>query len=265
MLDQPGTHRFISRGGDSLPESSLSLGRFGRMFRNLPSYEPADKFLREVADKMVETDAVNSESLPAGLTYFGQFVDHDLTFDPVSSLARQNDPDALTNFRTPAFDLDSVYGRGKDDQPYMYDGDKMLIGVAEGGREKDLPRNAVGRALIGDPRNDENIIVGQLHLAFLLLHNRLLDDIQPGGALEEHRWSSGSAFQEAQRLARWHYQWLVMNWLLPAICQESVLDELVDDEGGTVAASSRGGSTTRRCGRTSRSSGRSPPTASGTR
>ena len=50
--------------------------------------------------------------LPAGYTYLGQFVDHDITFDPVSSLTRQNDPNALTDFRTPRFDLDSLYGRG---------------------------------------------------------------------------------------------------------------------------------------------------------
>ena len=236
-LDQPGTHRSISRGSASVPESSLPVGRFGRMFRNLPSYEPEEAFLREVADQMVEGEAVDSETLPAGLTYFGQFVDHDLTFDPVSSLARQNDPDALTSFRTPVFDLDCVYGRGRDDQPYMYDGDKMLIGVAEGGNEKDLPRNGKpGRALIGDPRNDENIIVSQLQLAFLLLHNRLIDDLQPGGALEQHRWSSGSTFQEAQRLARWHYQWLVLEWFLPKICDQEVLGQLVRKEpvdGGT--------------------------------
>ena len=59
--------------------------------------------------------------IPSGYTYLGQFIDHDLTFDPASSLQRQNDPEALVNFRTPRFDLDSVYGRGPDDQPYMYE------------------------------------------------------------------------------------------------------------------------------------------------
>lgn len=58
--------------------------------------------------------------IPALYTYFGQFIDHDVTFDPASSLQKQNDPAALTDFRTPAFDLDNVYGRGPDDQPYLY-------------------------------------------------------------------------------------------------------------------------------------------------
>jgi hypothetical protein len=65
--------------------------------------------------------------IPTLYTYFGQFIDHDLTFDPASSLQQQNDPDALTDFRTPAFDLDCVYGRGPDDQPYMYDRGKSFL------------------------------------------------------------------------------------------------------------------------------------------
>jgi hypothetical protein len=82
--------------------------------------------------------------IPALYTYFGQFIDHDITFDPASSLQKQNDPDALTDFRNPALDLDNVYGRGPDDQPYLYDGGKtFLLGVPlQGGdpNAKDLPR-----------------------------------------------------------------------------------------------------------------------------
>ena len=40
--------------------------------------------------------------IPALYTYLGQFIDHDITFDPASSLQKQNDPDALVDFRTPA-------------------------------------------------------------------------------------------------------------------------------------------------------------------
>lgn len=58
--------------------------------------------------------------IPAGYTYFGQFIDHDITFDPASSLMRKNDPNGLFNFRTPRLDLDNVYGAGPDDQPYLY-------------------------------------------------------------------------------------------------------------------------------------------------
>src|SRR5262249_44118987 len=141
--------------------------------------------------------------IPALYTYLGQFIDHDITFDPSSSLQKQNDPDALIDFRTPAFDLDNVYGRGPDDQPYMYDGDAFLLGdTIKGGdpNASDLPRNNAKRrrALIGDPRNDENSIVSQLQGLFLSFHNRLLAE-------------SKLPFEDVQRLVRFHYQYVVMN------------------------------------------------------
>jgi Animal haem peroxidase len=261
-VDQEGTHRVSTRGQfrhhvlPSVAESSLKVGRFGRMFRNLPSNVPEPQWLVELAGTMVEgAETGDAEDLPAGITYFGQFIDHDLTFDPVSSLDRQNDPDALVNFRTPRFDLDSVYGRGPDDQPHLYRSDdlaKLLLGVGEQiqgpdgqphlalndpvsgpRREDDLPRNTDGKALIGDPRNDENIIVGQLQLAFLKLHNRLVDDLRGNGSLDlgAHRWSGGTVFQEAQRLARWHYQWLVLKFFLPAVCEHEILQGLLEESG----------------------------------
>jgi hypothetical protein len=106
-------------------------------------------------------------AIPALYTYFGQFIDHDLTFDPVSVLTQAADPDGLVDFRTPALDLDNLYGRGPNDQPYMYDpdGKHLALGDPLSGEgvpdAKDLPRFR-GRALIGDPRNDENTIVSQL-------------------------------------------------------------------------------------------------------
>ncbi len=110
------------------------------MFRRLPFYEHKVETLVALGDSMIqelengqldeplgaddddENDGVladGSMRLPSGYTYFGQFVDHDITFDPVSSLTRQNDPDALVDFRTPRFDLDSLYGRGASDEPYL--------------------------------------------------------------------------------------------------------------------------------------------------
>src|SRR4030081_1391838 len=76
-----------------------------------------------------EKDDEENSGIAAGYTYLGQFIDHDLTFDPASRVQKDNDPDALVDFRTPRFDLDSVYGRGPDDQPYLYQhhGDHMPL------------------------------------------------------------------------------------------------------------------------------------------
>src|SRR5256885_9925498 len=133
-------------------------GQFGRLFRAFP---PADfgandfeteKNLLALGKQMVaEPDGPKDgpdpeeSGIPAAYTYLGQFVDHDLTFDPASSLQQQDDPDALVDFRTPAFDLDNVYGRGPADQPYMYAGnDSFLLGDALSGggvNRGDVPRN----------------------------------------------------------------------------------------------------------------------------
>jgi hypothetical protein len=67
-----------------------------------------------------------AEFLPPILN-LGQFIDHDLTFDPASSLQQQDDPDGLVDFRTPRFDLDCVYGKGPDDAPYLYTSDGRFI------------------------------------------------------------------------------------------------------------------------------------------
>jgi hypothetical protein len=216
--------------------SPLFQGFFGRMFRFL---HPA-KFGRTDDENVAHLTALGGamsadfdapfdgpdpeeSGIPALYTYFGQFIDHDITFDPASSLQKQNDPDALVDYRTPAFDLDNVYGRGPDDQPYLYDGgNTFLLGdpISGGGdpAARDLPRNAAAagrrRALIGDPRNDENAIVSQLQGLVLRFHNRSAAD------------NPGLDFPDLQRLVRHHYQYVVLNDFLPRIVHSSVLGGL---------------------------------------
>ena len=55
-----------------------------------------------------------------GSTYFGQFVDHDITFDVSSTLDAEADARTINNMRSPALDLDSVYGRGPGLDPFLY-------------------------------------------------------------------------------------------------------------------------------------------------
>jgi len=229
-----GRHSEPVRGLMSTKNSPLFQGRFGRMFRSLPAAtfgateaenlaNLAALGARMSADFDPPKDGKDEEEsgIPTLYTYLGQFIDHDITFDPASSLQKQNDPDALTDFRTPAFDLDSVYGRGPDDQPYIYDGgNQFLLGdPIQGGNDanaKDLPRNNANprRALIGDPRNDENAIVSQLHGLFLRFHNRSVAD-NPGLALDA-----------VQKLVRFHYQYVVLNDFLPRIVHSSVVADL---------------------------------------
>jgi hypothetical protein len=251
----PQHHHTAPRGSEVAPRSVFLEGRFGRLFRNLPAFElELDEAslarLDDVAATMLEPpdpgtsgEAEGDEELdgpiPAGFTYLGQFIDHDITFDPASSLQRLQDPEGLKDFRTPRFDLDSVYGDGPNNDPYLYDADvddgktKFLIGK-NGNGEDDLPRNVLapdaqsiarGRALIGDPRNDENVIVGQLHLLLLKFHNKVVDTIRA----QFPELSPDGLFIEAQRVARWHYQWIVVHDFLKRIVGEEVIRDIIVD------------------------------------
>jgi hypothetical protein len=239
--------RGLSKGIAAVPQGPLFEGRFGRMFRRLPVFDVEDNDLLELADSMTQTGVIDNPNIPAGFTYLGQFVDHDITFDPNSSLQRMNDPEGLVNFRTPRFDLDSLYGRGPVETPYLYDqadpdGVKLLVGRIinnEGEREEnqhDLPRNDFRdptspqqRALIGDPRNDENTFVSQLHLLFIKFHNKVVDRVRS----DRPRLKGDNLFKEVQRIVRWHYQWVVIFDFLARTVPEGMLDRLlVTDEDG---------------------------------
>src|SRR5262245_25521512 len=169
------------RGLESSGRSDQLEGRFGRMFRTLPPAHFDAGMLHDLAAAMTaefeatptpetEVDDEENTGISAGYTYLGQFLDHDITFDPVSSLQKQNDPDALEDFRTPRFDLDCVYGRGPDDQPYMYTSDdtqrfllgKALTGAGPSNAEaRDLPRSTALQ-LDGsvDPKERRRAIIG---------------------------------------------------------------------------------------------------------
>ena len=227
----------ILRGLESARQSSSFEGRFGRIFRTLPKADFPDDALNLLAEAMsaraegeptpeTERDDEENVAISAGYTYLGQFIDHDITFDPSSSLQQQNDPDALVDFRTPALDLDNMYGRGPDDQPYMYqeDGKKFLMGRSLTGSDFDSnvidlqrtnPSKGDKRAIIGDPRNDENVIVSQLQAIFLRFHNRMVD-LFPD-----------EDFATIQRYVRWHYQWVVLNDFLPTVIGEKTWKEIL--------------------------------------
>ncbi|MDQ6727312.1 MAG: heme peroxidase family protein [Actinomycetota bacterium] len=215
------------------------------MFRQLEAFTPDDASLIALADSMgpfpapgvaaASAEAIQpgeNPDIPAGYTYLGQFVTHDITFDPTSVLQRRNDPDALLDFRTPRFDLDSLYGSGPADAPFLYDQDdplKLLVGhnLDPADETNDLPRNAQGRALVGDPRNDVHVIVSQLTLAFLRFHNAVVD------YLRRRSFPEAGLFAEAQRLVRWHYQWIVMNDYLRRIAGSDVLGRVLVDDPAT--------------------------------
>lgn len=242
-MDLPILSGTLVRAGDDLRARRADSMRssYARLFTNLPEWKPTGsetnvaEHLWELAEKMYADRDHDNNAIPAGYTYLGQLINHDLTFDASSGLQERNAPVSSRNLRTPRFDLDCVYGRGPRDQPYLYADDesgRFLLGANERG-ELDLPRSSFAGggkskasanslnlrrpAVIGDSRNDENIIVSQLHLAIQQFHNRLI-----GG---------GRTFEEARRLTRWHYQWIAIHDFLKRLCTSALVDEALGSRG----------------------------------
>ena len=229
---RPGTHSCVSN--PRLKDASPSLGgRYGRMFPDLPSCavdQEAAVSLGLVASRMDATlpvvdAALENPRIPSGFAIFGQFVAHDITYDQ-SALAHHTVADRLRNVRTPSFDLDGLYGAGPVGAPFLYDAqnpDKFLLGSTQEGEPHDLPRNHQRRALVGDPRNDVHLIISQMHLAFLRFHNCVVDWLRERGTPD------AEVFEEARRLVRWHYEWIVANEFVPLSVGEQMASEV---EGG---------------------------------
>jgi hypothetical protein len=180
-------------------------------------------------------------NIPAAFTYFGQFVDHDVTLETTSATADQLiDPKLvplpldeirtrIRNLRTATLDLDSVYGF-----PAPRNGPRLELGRVTNlngtskpslrppgkGDDNDVPREGRSTdithdraALIGDPRNDENLVIAQLQVAFLRAHNALV--------------AQGKNFQQARRILRQHYQHIVLADFLPRVCDPAIVKEIL--------------------------------------
>jgi Animal haem peroxidase len=215
----------VPRGQDADAVRDPRPGRFGRMFPCRSACDADPEAIEELIAWLEAADhpfSQDNTNIPAGFTYLGQFIDHDITFDPTSKLDRRIDPGALENFRTPRFDLDSVYGSGPVAEPSLYDwkesappGIRLLVGHNAVDGTADLPRNQQGRAVIGDPRNDENVIVAQLHLLFIRFHNAVVDRLL--GTVPDR-----DLLADVQQAVRWHYQWIIVHEFLPKVVGEEM-------------------------------------------
>lgn len=209
-------------------DAPLGGGRYRRLFADLPPLIADEAALHALgregglcdlgADWATDTDAHVAAVWP----FFGQFVAHDITADrsPIAARATGG-ADALRNARAPRLDLEGIYGAGPVGNPYLYEKDdpaKLLL--APGG--VDLPRNQEGIALVGDPRNDVQLFTSQMTVAFLHMHNRLVDRLRADGVDE------ASVFEEARRSATWHYQHVVLREFLPGVIGAELAAELLD-------------------------------------
>jgi hypothetical protein len=177
-----------------------------------------------ITDPSLSANNPNNPTHTAGTTFFGQFVDHDCTFDTTSKLGVPTEPTSARNSRSPSFDLDSVYGGGPVESAQLYDpADHAKLKIGFGGLFEDLPRADDSSAIIADPRNDENLMIAGLHAAFILFHNRAVDSVRdddPQGSVDE-------VFAKARRLTTWHYHWLLLHEFLPLFVGQAMVDDIV--------------------------------------
>ena len=184
----------------------------------------------------------DNPTMTAGSTFLGQFIDHDITFDQTSTLGEPQNPLTSPNTRTPRLDLDSVFGGGPGHRPDLYvehpDGSvgaKLKLGA--GGVHEDVPRVAnrdgTYSALLGDPRNDESVIIGGLHCAHIMFYNRVLDELAehdlrrfPSARRVDHA-NRHERFLLAREVTLWHYQWLLVNEHLPQIAGQAVVNHVL--------------------------------------
>jgi hypothetical protein len=166
------------------------------------------------------------KDVPSFFTYFGQFLDHDMTLDTLPLPTEFVDPNTIPNHRDPRLNLDSVYGKGPEANPELYEADKKHLKV----NGRDLPRDpscvvpnlttsglTPCPAILVEGRNDENQVIAQIHVAFLRAHNKLIDQ--------------GSNFEQARELMRWRYQWIVVHEFLPEVLDSDVYSDVFASDG----------------------------------
>ena len=214
----------------------VAVTSFSKLFQldGVPLSEEEAAILGGPGGIMHDYDGMSADSeIPSGYIFFAQFVDHDITLDTTSGLRdaprTQKQIAKLPSIRSASLDLDCVYGFGPEASPHIYDPERPGR-IAENPLGYDLARSPGGTALIGDPRNDENIFVSQMQLLFHRFHNKLYNE----RVYQEHSnceqvdcgqrkaAESFNRFEEAQKQTRYHYQWLVLFDFLKRLCDPKV-------------------------------------------
>lgn len=219
---------------------------YSRLFNGCFKEHSADALMNLASEMMGEGRRDDAKGTPSGVVYLGQFIAHDITRDgtPLNKVPFPT-PETTRNERTPLLDLDSVYGSGPVGAA-VQPGDYHIYSQTRPGEERfrlgptepasvngvsfpstdvDFPRRPDKSPIIPDDRNDDNLILAQLHVLFLRFHNKLLDLlVAPASVIPVP--NGPTPFAQTRRLVKWHYQWLVREYFLPMVVLQSVLDDI---------------------------------------
>jgi hypothetical protein len=225
------------------PRAFTSLSRFGYLFPDLqkdptailPTSASTVQALRDLGLTMSEPgiDPLSDSDIPSAYTYLGQFIDHDISLMEMKNV-NLTDPNLMplspaeigdiSNLRSPGLDLDNIYSATP-----QVGGDRLLVGkvFSEGPRPPskgdgffDLPRADRSKdplrdrePRIGDRRDEETTIIGQLHVAFLRAHNAIVE--------------RGNDYCAARSLLRRYYQAVIVHDFLPRVADPKIVAELL--------------------------------------
>lgn len=237
---------------------------YRKMFEDLDPFYPQPNELNDLATIMSGrarfSDAVlasfaaphkiEPQPIPAGYTYLGQFIIHDISFDERSDRHTRDDLpweiicseqiNKLKNLRKPTFDLETVYGYEEPTNPgepsrrdLMQENSSLpllKVGSTEGNSTDggsasisypcDLPRkNNSPEANIVDPRNDENLLLAQTLLTFIKFHNAMVVNLNKLG-----KYDKKELFDKARKLTIRYYQTIILTDFLPRIVQTSAIE-----------------------------------------
>jgi hypothetical protein len=284
-----GEHRLPSAGAAQRPAEDdvepASRSEYTYLFPDVADDDRASLFpgktskqtlsaLKEIESLFMEAPPKTERmKIPPVYTYFGQFINHDMsapvgniaaeaaTFPAIDQIGNTGPaPDldkqsrassvkpileAIKNEQPNPLSLDSLYGNGPDSEDNdirrLYDADGVMFRIGESAEvsDEDLQASAINpskairkrgapdlprskhEALIADLRNDENLIISQLHLALLLFHNNAAMALRPEFSDRKQ------LFAEARKELTLHYQWCILHDFLPQLLWEDTLDEVL--------------------------------------
>src|SRR5438552_16535930 len=154
------------------------------------------------------------------LFYLVQFLDHDMTRNETKLEHASADPERTKNLNAPRLNLESLYGGGPKKSPDLYDlsesgSETFLLGNTKALPQKRIPSTPAdfcrrnGRPLLADHRNDQHLILAQLNVVFLQVHNRVVDYLKCG-AVSAEALPGETIIETTRRLVVWHYQLIVL-------------------------------------------------------
>ena len=243
-LPKRATPPYTSALGHELPAACAPTHvdlPFESLFPGLPSHTPPDEMLEHLGEpdgpmserkSLWSENSYDSPTLEAGYTFFAQFLIHDLTYELVRRMGTNRTPHTPQSGPS-SLRLHTLYGPGPEIAPHLYafyeqDYFSGRLLDSPTGTEQDLPRNRQGRALIADPRNAENIVLAQLHLGMIRFHNAMVKEVSGR--------QGSDLFNNAQREVRWHYQWAVLNDVLPKIVGPKILEAALERDHDPAVA-----------------------------